>query len=58
MLIKIKQIKSTINRPFFQKRIIKVLGLGKINKSVKVSKSLQIEGMIKKVKHLIKIELL
>lgn len=58
MLIKIKQIKSTINRPFFQKRIIKVLGLGKINKSVKVNKSLQIEGMIKKVKHLIKIELL
>jgi len=53
--IQITQIKSAIKRPISQKRTIKALGLGKINKSIQVYETLQIKGMIQKVSHLIKI---
>jgi large subunit ribosomal protein L30 len=56
--IQITQIKSAIKRPISQKRTIKALGLGKINKSIQVYETLQIKGMIQKVSHLIKIKLL
>jgi len=56
--IQITQIKSAIKRPVSQKRTIKALGLGKINKSIQVYETLQIKGMIQKVSHLIKIKLL
>lgn len=53
--IKLKQIKSIINRPKTQKLIIKALGLGKINKIKEHSDSPHIWGMINKVKHLIQV---
>lgn len=51
--VRIEQVKSTIKRPENQKRTIKALGLGKINKSVEVQLTPQIAGMINKVSHLV-----
>ncbi len=55
-LIKITQIKSTIDRPKRQKATIKALGLGKISQSVEVEATPQIMGMVGKVQHLLKVE--
>lgn len=54
--VKITQIKSTIDRPEVQKRTIKALGLGKINRSVEVENNPAMAGMIRAVKHLLKVE--
>lgn len=51
--VKVTQVKSTIDRPERQKRTIKALGLGKINKSIIVENTPQIKGMIEKVSHLV-----
>lgn len=53
--IKIKQLKSRIGRPNVQKKTLDALGLNKINKTVEHNATPQILGMIRKVKHLIKI---
>lgn len=53
--VRISQIRSTIKRPEKQKRTIKALGLGKINKSVEVELTPQISGMINKVSHLVSV---
>lgn len=53
--VKITQVKSTIKRPKRQKATIKALGLGKINKSVEVENTPQINGMINKVSHLVNV---
>ncbi len=54
--IKITQIRSIIDRPENQKRTMRALGLRKINQTVEKKDTPQIRGMIKKVKHLIKVE--
>ncbi|MFA7471350.1 MAG: 50S ribosomal protein L30 [Spirosomataceae bacterium] len=54
--VRITQIKSTIKRPEIQKRIIKSLGLGKINRSVEKELNDTLEGAIRKVSHLVKVE--
>ncbi|QNL20925.1 50S ribosomal protein L30 [Hyphobacterium sp. CCMP332] len=53
--VKIQQVKSTINRPSYQKKTIQALGLGKINRQVEVELTPQIQGMISKVHHLVKV---
>jgi large subunit ribosomal protein L30 len=53
--IKIKQIRSTIDRPMKQKLVIKALGLGKINRVKEFNDTPQIRGMIDKVKHLVQV---
>ena len=53
--IKIKQVRSTINRPKDQKRTIEALGFKKLNQIVEKEDSPQIQGMIRKVSHLIEI---
>lgn len=53
--VKIQQVRSTINRPEVQKRTIQALGLGKINRQVEVELTPQIQGMIDKVNHLVKV---
>ena len=52
----ITQVKSTISQTLRQKRTISALGLGKINKSIEKELSPQVEGMISKVSHLIKVK--
>lgn len=54
--IKITQIKSIIDSPTKQKLTMQALGLGKISKSVLVENTPQIEGMIRKVHHLIEVK--
>ncbi len=54
--VKVTQVKSTIKRPARQKATIKALGLGKINRSVEVELTPQVEGMINRVGHLLEIE--
>ena len=51
--VRISQVRSTIKRPERQKRTIKALGLGRINRSVEVELTPQIAGMINKVSHLV-----
>ena len=54
--VKITQVKSLIDRPKRQKETVKALGLKKINDVVVKEVTPQIEGMINKVAHLVKIE--
>lgn len=54
--VKITQIKSAIDRPQRQKDTLKALGLTKMNKTVEKTLNPQVEGMIKRVEHLLKIE--
>ena len=54
--IKITQIKSSIDRPERQKLTLKALGLKKMNASREVEATPQIEGMVKTVSHLVKVE--
>jgi len=53
---KITQFRSVIGRHFKQKRTIEALGLGKLHRSVVHDDTPQIQGMIKKVSHLVKVE--
>jgi len=54
--VKITQIKSVIDRPKKQKATMVALGLRRISMSVEKEATPQIQGMIKKVAHLIKVE--
>jgi len=54
--VKITQTRSLIRRPETQVRTIKALGLGKINRTVEVDLTPQIEGMLRKVNHLVTVK--
>ncbi|HUX61480.1 MAG TPA: 50S ribosomal protein L30 [Ignavibacteriaceae bacterium] len=54
--IKVKQVRSIIDRPVDQKLTIKALGLGRPNWEVIHTDTPQIRGMIRKVTHLVKVE--
>ncbi len=54
--LKITQIKSKIGRPKRQKRTLEALGLKRIRQTRVVNATPQIEGMIAKVRHLLKVE--
>lgn len=54
--LRIKQIKSGIDRPARQKRTLVALGITKMHKAREVDASPQVLGMIEKVKHLLSIE--
>lgn len=54
--IKITLVKSPIDRPERQKLTVQALGLNKTNSSKEVEATPQILGMIRKVKHLVKVE--
>jgi len=54
--LKITQVRSIIDRPAVQKRTIQALGLKKINHTVEHEATPQIQGMIRKVKHLLNVE--
>jgi large subunit ribosomal protein L30 len=54
--VKITQVKSVIDRAERQKLTVRALGLTKFGSSVEHSVTPQIQGMINKVNHLIKVE--
>jgi large subunit ribosomal protein L30 len=53
--IKVTQTRSVIGRPKNQKLTIEALGLGRINKTVTKDATPQIEGMLRKVAHLVNV---
>ena len=53
--IKVKQVKSGIDRPARQKRTLIALGLTKMHKVVETEATPQILGMIAKVQHLVEV---
>ena len=53
--IKIQQTRSRIGRPKDQKRTLDALGLRKMHQVVEHNLTPQIEGMLNKIKHLVKI---
>ena len=53
--IKIQQTRSRICRPKDQKRTLDALGLKKMNQVVEHNLTPQIQGMLNKINHLIKI---
>lgn len=54
--IKVTQIKSGIDRSERQKRTLIALGLRKMHASVEVEATPQIQGMVAKVFHLVRVE--
>ena len=54
--VKITLVKSTIDRVEGQKRTVRALGITKMNQSVEHEATPQIQGMVKKVAHLLKVE--
>ena len=53
--IKVKQIRSGIDRPLRQKRTLIALGLTRMHKVVETEATPQILGMIAKVQHLVEV---
>jgi large subunit ribosomal protein L30 len=51
--LKITLVKSYIGRPEAQRRVLRGMGLGKVNKTVLLSDTPEIRGMIRKVIHLV-----
>ena len=53
--IYVKQIRSPIRRPDVQRKILKGLGLNKMNKTSELIDTPSIRGMIRKIKHLVQV---
>ena len=51
--LKITLVKSFIGRPEAQRRVLRGMGLGKVNKTVELNDTPEIRGMIRKVCHLV-----
>ncbi len=55
-MVKITLRKSMIGRPEKHRKILRAMGLRKLNRSVVVKNSPTIQGMINKVSHLLEVE--
>ena len=53
--IYVKQIRSPIRRPDVQRKILKGLGLNKMNKISELIVTPSVRGMINKIKHLVQV---
>jgi len=54
--VRITQTRSMIKRPETQQKTIQSLGLGRVHQWVEVEYTPQIEGMVKKVGHLVSVK--
>lgn len=54
--LKITQVRSYIGRPEKQRRVLRSLGLGRMNRSVFLADTPEVRGMINKVPHLVSVE--
>jgi large subunit ribosomal protein L30 len=54
--VRITQIKSQIGESPRHRGTLRALGLGKIGRSVERSESPQLAGMLRKVRHLVRVE--
>ena len=55
-MLKITQVRSYIGRPEKQRKILRGMGLGKMNRTVLLKDTPEIRGMINKVNHLVAVE--
>lgn len=53
--IKVKQVKSGIDRPLRQKRTLRAIGFTKMHQTVEAEATPQFLGMIAKVQHLVEV---
>ena len=53
--IKIKQVRSGIGRPQKQRETLKGLGLGKIGRVRELVDTPEVQGMVRKVSHLVEL---
>ena len=56
--LRIKLVRSLIGRPRYQREVVKGLGLRKVNSVVIRNDSPEIWGMVKKIPHMLKVEVL
>lgn len=54
--LKVTQVKSKIGSTKRQKRTLEALGLRKLNQTIEVEGTPQIQGMVEKVRHLVNVE--
>ncbi len=54
--LKVTLVKSMIGRPEKHRRVLRGMGLTKLNKTVELEDSPSIRGMAKKVSHLVSVE--
>ncbi len=54
--IKVKLVRSMIGRPPKQRKVLRCMGLTRINKTVELKDTPEIRGMINKVSHLVSTE--
>lgn len=54
--VKITLVKSMIGRPEKHRRVLRGMGLTRINKTVELEDTPSIRGMVHAVRHLVKIE--
>ena len=55
--LKVTLVRSVIGRPQNQRDIVKGLGLGRVNSSVVVPDNAAMRGVIRKINHLVDVEL-
>jgi len=55
-MLKVKMVKSEIGRPEKQRKILRGMGLKKMNSSVTLIDTPEVRGMINKVIHLVSVE--
>ena len=54
--LRITQVRSQIGQSEKHRGTLRALGLGKIGRSVEKPESPELEGMLRKVRHLVKVE--
>jgi len=54
--VRITQVRSQIGQTERHRGTLRALGLGRIGRSVERDESPQLEGMLRKVRHLVKVE--
>ena len=55
-MLKIKLVKSMIGRPEKHRKVLRGMGLTKINRTVELKDTPSIRGMVRAVSHLVKVE--
>jgi large subunit ribosomal protein L30 len=54
--VKIKQVRSAIGQSARHRGTLRALGLGRIGRSVERPESPELDGMLRKVRHLVEVE--
>jgi large subunit ribosomal protein L30 len=54
--IKVKLVRSMIGRPAKQRKVLRGMGLTRVNKTVELKDTPELRGMINKVSHLVSTE--